>query len=43
MILYGLASLGPLLSPFTDGSGVDGQNDDFAHWFQAGSAASPGC
>jgi hypothetical protein len=42
MIIYGLASLGTVLSPFTDGEGVDGQNEDFATWFEAGSAGVSG-
>ncbi|HSJ74128.1 MAG TPA: hypothetical protein VK904_07400 [Miltoncostaeaceae bacterium] len=38
MIVYGLGSLGTVVSPFTDGRGVDGQNEDFATWFETGSA-----
>ena len=39
MILYGIGALGTLLGPFTDGRGVDGQNESFAFWFQSASAA----
>jgi hypothetical protein len=38
MIVYGLASLANVVSPFTDGEGVDGQSEDFATWFETGSA-----
>jgi hypothetical protein len=40
MILYGLGALGSLLTPFTDGRGVDGESHDFVFWFQAASAAA---
>jgi hypothetical protein len=42
MIIYGLASLATVVSPFTDGEGVDGQNHDFATWFETGSAGVSG-
>jgi hypothetical protein len=38
MIIYGLGSLGTVVSPFTDGEGVDGDSHDFATWFETGSA-----
>jgi hypothetical protein len=38
MIVYGLGSLGTVVSPLTDGRGVDGQSEDFATWFETGSA-----
>jgi hypothetical protein len=40
MVIYGLASLGGLLTPFADENGVDGQSHDFASWFEAGSAGA---
>lgn len=40
MILFGLGTLGTLITPFTDGQGVDGENHDFAFWFQGASAAA---
>ena len=36
MIIYGLGSLGTVVSPFTDGEGVDGDSHDFATWFETG-------
>jgi hypothetical protein len=39
MIVYGVAALANAVGPFTDGRGVDGQSEDFATWFETGSAA----
>ena len=40
MIIYGLASLGGLLTPFADEGGVDGDGHDFAQWFEAASCGA---
>lgn len=40
MILYGLGSLGGLLTPLADENGVDNQGHDFAQWFEAGSSGA---
>jgi hypothetical protein len=38
MVVYGIASIATVVSPFTEGRGVDGQSEDFATWFETGSA-----
>jgi hypothetical protein len=40
MIIYGLGSLGGLLTPIADENGVDGQGHDFAQWFEAASSGA---
>ncbi len=40
MVVYGMALATSVVSPFTDGRGVNGQNEDFATWFEAAPPAS---
>jgi hypothetical protein len=42
MVIYGLASLITVVSPFTDGNGVDGQSEEVATWLESGSAGLSG-
>lgn len=40
VIVFGLGALGVAVSPITEGSGVDGQNEDIASWVQAASSGA---